>query len=148
MITTCQPLNSIFSYVENEHMRHCVPSNVSSGLANLPLKYVWFDGKENTSWPTDPKLPTGEPLNGPKAYSKIMSYFTTNAMTPMEVHELGKKQLDIYYPMVSCYLGGWDGRRYIIINLTTESSLLRSRYLCRHATLLSVTLCGEYVWLV
>ena len=89
-------------YIEKEHFRHCVPSNVSSGLASLPLKYVWIDGKENKSWPTEPNLPTGEPLNGSLAYSKIMSYFTTNKITPMEVHELGKKQLDILYPMVSC----------------------------------------------
>ncbi|KAJ7385376.1 hypothetical protein OS493_016456 [Desmophyllum pertusum] len=95
-----EPLQQMLNYVENEHIRHCVPSTVSSGLANLPLKYVWFDGKENKSWPTDPTLPTGEPLNGSQAYSKIMSYFTTNAMTPMEVHELGKKQLAILYPMV------------------------------------------------
>ncbi|XP_078369460.1 uncharacterized protein LOC144653347 isoform X2 [Oculina patagonica] len=95
-----EPLNKLLRYVEMEHIRHCVPSNVSSGLANLPLKYVWLDGKENKSWPTDPYLPTREPLNGKKAYSQIMSFFTTNAMTPTEVHELGKKQLDIYYPMI------------------------------------------------
>ena len=91
----------IFSYVEFEHIRHCVPSNVSSGLGKLPLKYVWLDGIENTSLPTDPYLPTGEALNGSWAYSQIMSYFTTNTMTPAEVHELGKKQLSILYPMVS-----------------------------------------------
>lgn len=73
---------------------------MSSGLAGLPLKYIWFDGKENTLQPTDPYLPTGEPLNGSLAYSNIMSYFTTNNMTAMDVHELGKKQLDILYPMV------------------------------------------------
>jgi len=93
----------IVSYLKMEHIRHCVPSNVSSVLASLPLKYVWVDGKENKSWPTDPYLSTGEPLNGKKAYSQIMSYFTTNAMTPVDVHELGKKQLDIYYPMVSYF---------------------------------------------
>ena len=81
----------IFSYVEFEHIRHCVPSNVSSGLGKLPLKYVWLDGIENKSWPTDPYLPTGEALNGSQAYFQIMTYFTTNAMTPGEVHELGKK---------------------------------------------------------
>ena len=74
---------------------------MSSGLANLPLDYIWVDGKENKSAPTDPFLPTGEKLNGSWAYSQIMSYFTTNALTPLEVHELGKKQLSILYPMVS-----------------------------------------------
>ena len=115
--------NFIFRYVEFEHIRHCVPSNVSSGLANLPLKYVWLDGKENTSWPTDPYLPTGEALNGSRAYSQIMSYFTTNAMTPMDVHELGKKQLSILYPMVSLItfvFHSW--RRY------THSKILKTFY--------------------
>ena len=94
-------------YLETEHIRHCVPSNVSSGLATLPLKYVWLDGKENKSWPTNPTLPTGEPLNGSQAYSKIMSYFTTNTMTPMEVHKLGQQQLAVLYPLVSCVLSVW-----------------------------------------
>ena len=80
---------------------------MSSGLGNLPLKYVWVDGKENTSWPTDPYLPTREALNGSWAYSQIMSYFTTNTMTPGEVHELGKKQLSILYPMVSLITDGF-----------------------------------------
>ena len=87
-------------YLNLEHSRHCVPSNVSSGLAGLPLKHVWFDGQENVSFPTNQTLPTGEKLNGSWAYSQIMSYFTTNQMTPLQVHELGKKQLDILYPMV------------------------------------------------
>ena len=90
-----------YRYLEHEHIHHCVPSNVSSGLAGLPLKYVWYDGQANTSLPTNRTLPTGEPLDGKKAYSQIMSYFTTNQMTPLEVHELGKKQLDILYPKVS-----------------------------------------------
>ena len=97
----------LYRYLETEHIRHCVPSNVSSGLATLPLKYVWLDGKENKSWPTNRKLPTGEPLNGPQAYSKILSYFTTNTMTPMEVHRLGQQQLAVLYPMVSYVLSVW-----------------------------------------
>ena len=99
----------IFRYIKEEHILYCVPSNVSSGLANLPLKYVWFDGKENKSWPTHPYLPTGEPLNGSWAYSQVMSYFTTKNMSPMEVQQLGKEQLEILYRMVSvrccCHAG-------------------------------------------
>ena len=79
----------LYRYLETEHIRHCVPSNVSSGLATLPLKYVWLDGKENKSWPTNPTLPTGELLNGSQAYLNILSYFTTNSTTPLEVSNLG-----------------------------------------------------------
>ena len=67
----------------------------------LPLKYVWFDGKENKSWPTKPVLPTGEPLNGSQAYLDILSYFTTNSLTPLNVSNLGREQLNIFYPQVS-----------------------------------------------
>ena len=78
-----------------------MPSNFSSGLATLPLDHVWVDGKENTSWPTNKMLPTGEMLDGKKAYSMIMPYFTTNEMTPDRVHSLGYEQLNKLYPMVS-----------------------------------------------
>ena len=74
---------------------------MSSGLGSLPLKYVWYKGKENKSWPTDPRLPSGEKLDGPYSYSLIMPYFTTNNMTPGDVYNLGIKQLNKLYPMVS-----------------------------------------------
>ena len=73
---------------------------MSSGLASLPLDYVWVDGKENTSWPTNTKLSTGHQLNGTQTYAMILPYFTTNEMKPMDVHELGKKQLEMLYPQV------------------------------------------------
>ena len=88
-------------YLDHEHYRHCVPSNFSSGLATLPLDHVWVDGKENTSWPTNKRLPTGEMLDGKRAYAMIMPYFTTNEMEPDKVNELGRKQLNKLYPQVS-----------------------------------------------
>ena len=91
-----------FRYLEHEHSLHCVPSNVSSGLASLPLDFVYFKGTKNTSWPTSKMLPkTSEELSGRKAYSMILPYFTTNDMTPFEVHQLGKEQLKQLYPLVS-----------------------------------------------
>jgi len=65
---------------------------------------VWFKGTENTSWPTNKNLPTGEKLDGKKAYSMILPYFTTNEMTPDDVYKLGNKQLKILYPVVSTTL--------------------------------------------
>ena len=73
---------------------------MSSGLATLPLDHVWVDGKENKSWPTYKKLPTGETLDGKMAYAEILPYFTTNQMTPDDVHRLGFKQLYELYPLV------------------------------------------------
>lgn len=67
----------------------------------MPLDHVWVEGKENKSWPTNKKLPTGEMLDGKRAYSMILPYYTTNDMTPDEVHKLGYEQLNKLYPQVS-----------------------------------------------
>lgn len=94
------PMQELLRYLEFEHSLYCVPSNVSSGLANLPLDFVWFNGTKNTSWPTTKILPqTTEELSGKKAYSMILKYFTTNEMTPLEVHRLGQEQLNNLYPL-------------------------------------------------
>lgn len=80
-------------------MLHCVPSNVSSGLANLPLSHVYFNGtKTNTT--TTPFLPTGEKLNGKKAYEKILAFYTTKNLTADEVYELGWKHVKLLYTQV------------------------------------------------
>ena len=96
-------LSLLCRFLEEEYIDYCVPSNVSSGLGGLPLSSVWYKGKENKSWPTDPTLPNGDKLDGPYSYSLIMPYFTTNDMTPIDVHNLGKKQLDKLYPMVRTF---------------------------------------------
>lgn len=49
---------------------------------------------------TSKMLPTGEILNGSKSYEMIMSYFTTNSLTPNEVNILGRKQLEKLFPQV------------------------------------------------
>ena len=56
----------------------------------------------------------------------IMSYFTTNKMTPLEVHELGKKQLNVLYPMVRyTFYSGRAITHYIItVNKTTVVNLI------------------------
>lgn len=81
-------------------MKHCVPSNVSSGLATLPLSYVYVDGIADVNKTTSRRLPTGEPLNGTRAYLDMLSFFTTTENTPDEVHKLGYEMLDKLYPEV------------------------------------------------
>jgi len=107
-----KPMKQLLRYLEHEHYRYCVPSNVSSGLASLPLAHVWVDGKENTSWSTNTTLYTGHQLNGTETYAMILPYFTTNEMTPMDVHELGWKQLAMLYPQVSTTLLLFLGRTF------------------------------------
>ncbi|KAL9986409.1 hypothetical protein ACROYT_G000554 [Oculina patagonica] len=92
-----KPLDSLLKYLEFNHSQYCVPSNISSGLATLPLKYIYKNGN-NTGVKTTGKLPSGEPLNGTKAYEMILPYFTTNQMTPDQVYDLGEKMLNQLYP--------------------------------------------------
>lgn len=93
-----KPLDSLLNYLEFNHSQYCVPSNISSGLAALPLEYIYKNGK-NTGVKTTGKLPSGEPLSGKKAYEMILPYFTTNEeMKPDEVYSLGEKMLDQLYP--------------------------------------------------
>ena len=90
----------ISSYLEKEHMRHCVPSNISSGLFNRPLKYVFTDGKPNISQPTVRNLSTGEIISGPQTYASILSFFTTSDITPEEVNKKGWEMVNKTYPQV------------------------------------------------
>ena len=81
-------------------MRHCVPSNVSSGLGSLPLPYVYVDGKPDLTRPTIPALPTGERLNGSTLYRGIMSYFTASPITPGTITKQANIRLKQLYPEV------------------------------------------------
>ena len=91
------PLNSLLNYLEFNHSQFCVPSNVSSGLATLPVSHVYKNGRK-TGTKTTGKLPTGEHLNGKKAYEMMLPYFTTNHMTPDQIYSLGEKMLSQLYP--------------------------------------------------
>ena len=90
-------------YLETENLEHCVPSSISSGLAGLPLSHVYVNGSQ-TAETTSKQLPTGETLNGTKAYESILPYFTTITKTPDEVHELGKEMLKKLYPEVKSFV--------------------------------------------
>lgn len=92
-----KPLDSLLNYLEFNHSQYCVPSNISSGLATLPLSYIYKNGN-NTGIRTTGKLPSGEPLSGKEAYTMILPYFTTNQMSPGDVYSLGEKMLGQLYP--------------------------------------------------
>ncbi|XP_031564576.1 uncharacterized protein LOC116299978 [Actinia tenebrosa] len=90
------PMKKLLSFLEKEYSRHCVPSNVSSGLSNRPLSHVYVDGVATK--PTNKRLPTGEELNGTNTYTAIMSYFTTTDITPKEVYDKGWEIVKKTYP--------------------------------------------------
>ena len=81
-------------------MLHCVPSNISSGLASLPVSYIYTNGTADTTKLTTKRLPTGEVLDGKKTYERLVGGFTTNTMKPNEIFDLGVKMLNKLYPEV------------------------------------------------
>ncbi|KAL9985240.1 hypothetical protein ACROYT_G007617 [Oculina patagonica] len=92
-----KPLDNLLQYLEFNHSQFCAPSNVSSGLATLPVSHVYKNGRK-TRIKTTGILPTGESLSGKKAYEMMLPYFTTNQMTPDQVYSLGEKMLNQLYP--------------------------------------------------
>lgn len=92
-----KPLDTLLTYLAFNHSQYCAPSILSSGLASLPLSYIYKYGK-NTKIRTTGKLPTGESLNGKRAYEMMLPYFTTIEMTPDEVYSLGERMLGQLYP--------------------------------------------------
>ena len=95
-----QPLINLIHYLEFTHSRHCVPNDVASGLANLPVDFVYTDGVPGKR--TTKILPgTNRTLSGKETYRRILSYFTTTDITPEEVHENGTSLLDsLLMPLV------------------------------------------------
>ncbi|XP_032218034.2 uncharacterized protein LOC5517661 [Nematostella vectensis] len=94
------PLKALIRYLEGEYASHCVPSSVSSGLANRPLRYVYTNGVRDTSRRTSQTLPTGERLDGKKTYAGMISYFTDTDITASYVYEKGWEILNATYPQV------------------------------------------------
>ena len=70
-------------------------------MATLPLAYVYVNGTANLSRPTKGILPSGEKLDGKKAYRHILSYFISTDLSPEDVLKTGQDVLDEYYPQVS-----------------------------------------------
>lgn len=40
-----EPLHDLIVYMKEEHVQYCPPSDISSGLGSLPLKYIYKNGK-------------------------------------------------------------------------------------------------------
>lgn len=94
-----EPLLKLIHFLEFEHSRHCLPNDLSSGLAGLPVDYVYTNGIRGNR--TTKMLPgTRRKLNGTETYRMILSYFTTTDITPEEIYEEGVEQLNIFMPQV------------------------------------------------
>ena len=81
-------------------MRHCVPDDVSSGLSNLPLAYVFVDGIPDSNQPTSQTLPTGETLSGRTAYRKFLEFYTAAGVTPEQLRREALSELEVWFKKV------------------------------------------------
>jgi len=87
-------------FLETEYIRHCVPSEVSSGLSSLPLAHAYVDGVVRSDQPTTQTLPSGHKLTGTQAYMKLLSSFTTLDISPRQLKDIAQKRLDNLLPRV------------------------------------------------
>ena len=91
----------MMDYLKNDHLRHCLPHSVPSGMSSLPVDYIYEDGVR-TSTRTTKKLPlTGQPLDGRTTYVNTLPYFTTSDITPDEINKIGEDGLKALYPQVN-----------------------------------------------
>lgn len=91
------PLLDLFEYLENEHLSHCLPTNVSSGLGTLPVNHVYLNGSKTLEM-TNPTFREGDTvLPGKESYKNFLSYYTTQEITPVEVQDLGWEMLKKLY---------------------------------------------------
>ena len=103
-----KPMLKLMRYLEFNHSIHCLPNDLSSGLGNLPVDYVYYNGKPNTNEKTTKVLPlTNITLSGKVSYRKFLSFFTTTKLTASDIFREGQKQLDIFYPEVSFSTEFW-----------------------------------------
>lgn len=92
-------IDHMLRFIKEEHIAHCAPDSVATGLGSLPLAYVFVNGSQ-TSTKTTQKLPTGEELNGKDSYKKLLAHFTTTSQTPDEIYNLGEDMRDKLYSEV------------------------------------------------
>ena len=96
-----EPIVDLINYMEKEHLRHCLPEDLSSGLASLPVDYIYLDGKRTTQRTTKTLPLTGQALSGKNSYKNMLFYFTTSDITPEEINKLGEKRLKELYSQVN-----------------------------------------------
>ena len=90
----------LIRYLKEEHLPHCLPRDLSSGLGSLPVDYVYLNGKKTQTRTTKTLPITNKPLNGKESYKNILPYFTTSDITPERINEIGEQRLKALYPQV------------------------------------------------
>ncbi|XP_066927673.1 uncharacterized protein [Clytia hemisphaerica] len=94
-----KPVHDLIKYMKDEHIQHCPPSSISSGLGSLPLKYVYKNGQIDGD--ATQKLPgTKTPINVTAGYKRLLAYYTSGNYTGDNAFEVGTKLADSYYKEV------------------------------------------------
>lgn len=97
-------------------------------MASLPLNLVYVDGARDNSRLTTGRLPNGDIINITDSYTKLLSFFTSGDISPMELRDLGYKKLETLLNQVS-YTGNigsvltvWEGPtgKYCLQTLTVS----------------------------
>ena len=82
-------------------MRHCLPKDIASGLAGLPVDYIYIDGNATILRTTKTLTITGQKLSGKESYkNQILPYFTTSDFSPEDIYKTGQEILATLYPQV------------------------------------------------
>ena len=84
----------LFRHLETEYIRHCIPSNVASGLSSLPLPYMYVDEIAKSDQPTTQELPSRDRLSCAQTYLKLISVFTTLVVSPEKLKHISQEKLD------------------------------------------------------
>ena len=85
------PLANLFEYLEKEHLPHCLPSNISSGLGTLPVDHVYYNGSI-TLERTNTTLKGGDSIMpGKESYRNFLSFSTTQNITPGSHNQIKQK---------------------------------------------------------
>ena len=63
-------------------------------MAKLPLNSVYVNDFRDPARPTTGTLPNGDVINATESYKMILSFFTSNSITPEELKDMGYKKLD------------------------------------------------------
>ena len=96
-----KPITNLAKYLENEHMRHCLPKDVSSGLAGLPVDFIYADGRKTLTQTTKTLPITGQKLSGKEIYkNQMLPFFTTSDVSPEDIYNTGQEILAKLYPQV------------------------------------------------
>lgn len=70
-------------------------------MANLPLRFVYVNGVRDHSRPTTERLPNGEAINISNSYIKLLSFFTSGKISPVELKKMGDQKLKALLDQVS-----------------------------------------------